>query len=121
MALKEKRVGDAVVLFPIGYFMGGRETDALKNRLDELLVEGVRRFVVNLQETEHLNSTALGVLIGVWKQCEESGKKIVLCDLAPKLKNIFVRTKLAMVFEWYETEEQAIAATQIQEESDREM
>ena len=109
MALKEKREGDVVVLYPKDYLMGGAETDELDKRISELVESGNKTLVINLQDTRHLNSTAIGVLIKAHSNYSKRAGAVRLCRVDKNIKNIFVITKLAMVFEVFETEEQAIA------------
>ena len=67
------------------------------------------KLVINLQDTRHLNSTAIGVLIKAHSNYSKRAGAVRLCRVDKNIKNIFVITKLAMVFEVFETEEQAIA------------
>jgi len=61
--MKERTVGTIVILAPKGYLTGGDETDELEQRIKALAEAGNKNLVINLAETQHLNSTALGVLI----------------------------------------------------------
>ena len=89
--------------------MGGPETDQLDRKITELAEQGNKDLVINLQDTKHLNSTALGVLIKAHSNYAKRGGKVRLCKVDKTIKNILVITKLAMVFEVFETEQQAIA------------
>ena len=42
--------GDIAILAPRGYLMGGTETDALAEAIDELLAAGNRKLVIDLIE-----------------------------------------------------------------------
>ncbi len=109
MALKERKDGDVVILYPRDFLMGGPETDELDRRIAELAEQGNKDLVVNLKDTKHLNSTALGVLIKAHSNYAKRSGKMRLCQVDKSIKNIFVITKLAMVFEVFESEEQAVA------------
>lgn len=109
MALKEKRDGEVAILYPRDYYMGGTETDELDKRLAELYETGYRRVVLNLQDCRHLNATALAVLIKWHSRFTKIGANLVLSCIDKNIKNIFVITKLAMVFRFFETEQQAVA------------
>ena len=50
MALKEKKEGDIIILYPKGFLMGGAETDELQKRVSELEAEGNQRLIINLGE-----------------------------------------------------------------------
>lgn len=110
MALKSKLVGTIAVLSPKGYLMGGEETDELEKAIQKLSEDGNKNLVINLSETQHLNSTALGALIRARDGYVRRGGQMKLAALDKHIENIFVITKLSMVFDVYSTEEQAIAS-----------
>jgi len=108
--MKERTVGNVVVLYPKGYLTGGEETDELEQRIKSLIESGNKHLVVNLSDTQHLNSTALGVLISAHSNYAKRGAQMKLCAVDKRIENIFVITKLSLVFDVYATEEQAIAS-----------
>ncbi len=110
MALKEKTEGDVIILYPKGFLMGGAETDELQKRVSELETSGNKRLIINLGETQHMNSTAIGVFITAHKHYSELGAKLKLCNVDRKIQNVFVITRLSLVFEVYESEAEALAS-----------
>ncbi len=108
--MKQRQVGDVVVLAPKGYLTGGDETDELEQAIKSLGEGGNKHLVINLGETQHLNSTALGVLISAHSSYVRRGGQMKLCSVDKRIQNIFVITKLSMVFDVYPTEETAIAS-----------
>ncbi len=60
--LKSRQVGSIAILTPRGYLTGGEETEELERGIKALGEEGNKHLVINLSETQHLNSTALGAL-----------------------------------------------------------
>ena len=108
--MKQRQVGDVVVLAPKGYLTGGDETDELEQAIKSLGEGGNKHLVINLGETQHLNSTALGVLISAHSSYVRRGGQMKLCSVDKRIKNILVITKLSMVFDVYPSEEQAIAS-----------
>jgi len=110
MALKERNEGDIVILYPKGFLMGGAETDELQKRVTELEAGGNQKLVINLADTSHMNSTAIGMFITAHKHYSERGARLKLCNVDRKIQNVFVITRLSLVFEVYETEAEAIAS-----------
>jgi len=108
--MKERQVGDVVVLSPRGYLTGGDETEELELKIKSLSDGGNKHLVINLGETQHLNSTALGVLISAHSNYVRRGGQMKLCAVDKRIENIFVITKLSLVFDVYKSEEQAIAS-----------
>ena len=110
MAVKERAEGDIVILYPKGFLMGGAETDELQNRVKELEEAGNKKLIINLSETSMMNSTAIGVFITAHKHYSEGGAKLKLCSVDRKIQNVFVITKLSLVFDVYASEAEAVAS-----------
>jgi anti-sigma B factor antagonist len=108
--MKQRQVGEIAVLVPKGYLTGGDETDELERTIKTLGEGGNKNLVINLGETQHLNSTALGVLISAHSSYVRRGGQMKLCCVDKRIENIFVITKLSLVFDVYPNEEQAIAS-----------
>ena len=108
--MKQKQVGNVVVLAPKGYLTGGDETEELEKTIKSLSEGGNKHLIINLGETQHLNSTALGVLISAHSNYVRRGGQMKLCGVDKRIENIFVITKLSLVFDVYPSEEQAIAS-----------
>jgi anti-sigma B factor antagonist len=108
--MKQRQVGEIVVLTPKGYLTGGDETDELGKAIDALGESGNKYLIINLAETQHLNSTALGLLIRAHSSYVRRGGQMKLCAVDKRIQNIFVITKLSLVFDVLSTEEQAIAS-----------
>jgi anti-sigma B factor antagonist len=57
-----------------------------------------------------LNSIAIGVLMRGFANYKGRGGQIKLCALTKRMHDLFTMTKLIMVFDHHDTEEQAIAS-----------
>ena len=108
--MKTRDVGDVSILTPKGYLTGGNETEELEQAIKALVDKSNKNLVINLAETQHLNSTALGVLISAHSNYVRRGGQMKLCSVDKRIENIFVITKLSLVFDVYPGEEQAIAS-----------
>ena len=84
-------------------------------RLRELLInlvsQGSRRLVVNLDKVGFLDSTGLGVLVGGLKRVRAHDGSLDLVCTRERILKIFRITGLTEVFGIYQTVDQAIAAT----------
>jgi len=108
--MKQRQVGQIAILAPKGYLTGGEETDELESAIRALSESGNKQLLINLGETQHLNSTALGVLNSAHSNYVKRGGQMKLCSVDKRIQNIFVITKLSLVFDVYTNEEQAIAS-----------
>lgn len=107
MSLDVRTSGDVTIVTPKGMLLGGKETDELQGKIKELVEAGNKRLLINLGQTTFLNSVSLGVLIGAHSSYAKRGAEMKLCQVDKKIQNIFVVTKLSLVFDVYESCEEA--------------
>lgn len=110
MAVRRRQLESIVVLYPKGSFFGDSETDDLQKAILDEAAAGNRHLVLNMAECEALNSTALGVIMRGHANYRSRGGEIKLCGLGKRLKDLFTMTKLIMVFDHHQTEDEALAA-----------
>jgi anti-anti-sigma factor len=107
MSLDVRTVGDVTILTPKGMLLGGKETDELQSKIKELSEAGNKKLVIDLGQTTFMNSVSLGVLIAGHSSYAKRDAKLKLCNVDKKIQNIFVVTKLSLVFDVYDSEEEA--------------
>jgi anti-anti-sigma factor len=103
----DEQIGGVVVHLK-GDFIGGEETDELRDTLKKLAEGPKNKIIIDMGKVTYLNSTALGVLISAYATVTKRGGTIVLCNLDKSIENLFVITKLTLVFPIYATLEDAI-------------
>ncbi len=97
-----------VIIEPKGNFIGGDETDELRDTIKKYADEGNKKLIIDLGDVIYLNSTALGVLISAHANYAKREGKIVLCQLSKNLENLFVITKLSLIFDAYSNQDEAV-------------
>ena len=108
--LKSRQVGSIHILTPKGYLTGGEETEELEKAIRQLGEDGNKNLIINLGETQHLNSTALVVLISAHSIYVRPGGQMQPCAVDKRLENSLAITTPSVVFDVKPTEEQAIAS-----------
>lgn len=98
------------IVTPKGRLTGGTETDELKKEIERILAEGSSKLVVDLGDTLYLNSTALGLFVSAHKKFIDKGGKMKLARVGKNIDNILVITKLSLVFEVFDSVEDAVAS-----------
>ncbi len=86
-----------------GQFIGGEETDYLRDMLANIIATKNISVIVDLEKATYLNSTALGVLISAHTNFARQQKKIILVGINKQLETILVSTRLNTVFEITDT------------------
>jgi anti-sigma B factor antagonist len=100
--------GDVVVLEPEGKIMPGTDTGALDEKLYALLGQGQKKVIIDLGKTAWVGSSALTILLHHNCKFKESGGSLKLAGLTRKIQQLIVVTKLVLVFEVYDTLEDAL-------------
>ena len=81
----------------------------LRDRISELVGEGVYRIIVDLESVDFLDSTGLGVLVGGLKKVRSHGGSLALVCTQERLLKIFRITGLAKVFAIHGSVSDAVA------------
>jgi anti-sigma B factor antagonist len=106
----EKRVVDGIAIMTChGRVMFGEEATALRDNLKETL-KNTPRLVLNLSDVTYIDSGGLGTLVGVYSSARAAGADIKLTGLGQRLRDVLQITKLATVFQVFDTEQEALAA-----------
>ena len=83
----------------------------LRDRITDLVAEGVYDIVIDLEAVEFLDSTGLGVLVGGLKKVRPHEGSLRLVCTQERLLKIFKITGLGKVFSIHESPEAALAAS----------
>lgn len=110
LSLSTRDIGGTVVLDVVGE-VDVYTSPRLRERLTELVNEGVAQLVVNLGGVEFIDSTGLGVLVGALKRIRSRSGSMSLVCTSDALIRVFTITGLERVFEIYPTVEEATAPT----------
>jgi anti-sigma B factor antagonist len=91
-----------------GSLMGGDETVELRQAIAGFNEREYNKLLLDLSNVEYLNSTAIGVLVSAHTSYARKGWQVKMCGINKNIHNIFVITKLMLVFEVHDTREEAI-------------
>lgn len=103
----EQQIG-GVILHLKGQFIGGDETDQLKATLQGIAEQKKNCLIIDLEKVTYINSTALGILMYAYTNFVKREGKVVLCNVGKSIENLFIITKLTLVFPIYENLDEAI-------------
>ena len=93
-----------------GSLVGGEETDELRSAVADFVEQGTKKLIIDLGKVTYLNSTAIGVLVSAHTTFSKNKGHVKLCEINKNINNIFVITKLTLVFDVAETREEAVKA-----------
>jgi anti-sigma B factor antagonist len=108
--MRERRVGEVTVLELSGRLTLGEESMRLKDKINSLLHQGARNILIDLGGVTYIDSTGLGELVSSFTSVKRHEGRLKLFNLGKRSKDLLVMTKLIMVFETFDNEEDALAS-----------
>jgi anti-sigma B factor antagonist len=101
---------DGTTIVSVGGEIDVYTAPKLRDRITELVGEGVFNIVIDMEAVEFLDSTGLGVLVGGLKKVRAHDGSLELVCTQDRLLKIFRITGLAKVFVIHDSADGALAA-----------
>ncbi len=80
-----------------------------KNRvLDDFVNSGKTRIILDMSNVGYMDSSALGIIISLFKNCRMNGGSLALAGLVDSVRRLFSITALDKVVPIYESVEEAV-------------
>lgn len=106
--IRSRLIQDAAVIYP-GTYLNQLRGERIESQCQELLATGVRRIVINFEETELINSIGISILLGVIESVNRAEGTLVLSNLSNSNRELFEMLGLLSHLEMVDTEELALA------------
>ena len=110
MTVSERAVGVITLLDLDCQLILGAGAEGLRDKVRSLLQQGQQQFIVNLAKVSYMDSSGLGELVQAYATVTKQGGALKLLHLTTRLRDLLVITKLATVFDCYDTEDAALAS-----------
>ena len=107
-SLNTRKIGAVIILDMSGRLVAGDPALALRAAVRGAVEEGERKFVFNLGDINHIDSSGLGELITCYTTIRNRGGDVRLLKLTAKAKDLMQMTKLLTVFEAFDDEQRAL-------------
>ena len=108
MQIDERTVGAVTVLDVKGQIISGDML--LKDKINSVISQGLKKIVVNLAGVSYIDSAGLGELVGAYTTVTRGGGNLKLANLTKKTHDLLTITKLVTVFETYPSEQEAVTS-----------
>ena len=113
MNVKEDQRGAHTVLAVAGTLALGENTRLLQERFEAISTERSGALIFEMSGLEHLDSTAVGVLVGGLKRFEAQGRRFYLVAPRERVASVFRITHLDQVFRTFPTVEAAVKSADL--------
>jgi anti-sigma B factor antagonist len=100
---------DSIVIIEVkGKLMGGRELSDFSSEIDKYLNQGFNKLIIDLEKVDWIGSSGLSVLLQTDMILRKRESRLVLAGLSKKVALALAATKLTVVFDIFNTREEAI-------------
>ena len=108
MQIEERVVGDVTILDLKGKITLGEGDEALKDKINSLVLQNRRRILLNLADVPYIDSAGLGEIVRTYTTVSRQGGQLKLVNLTKRITDLLSITKLLTVFETFDSEADAL-------------
>lgn len=112
MRTTTRQVDMVTILDVSGKIVLGEESAALRARILDLVKQGHKQILLNLNEVTHIDSLGLGILVSSFASVKKQDGQLKLLNLTSKVQDLLQVTRLYTVFEIMDDEAAAIRSFQ---------
>ena len=110
MEITERSVDGVVVLDLNGKILLGEGDEVLRHTVRSVIAGGNRKMLLNLAGVPYVDSAGLGELVRCHTRMVQAGGSVKLLNLTARMQDLLQITKLATVFDSFESEDSAVAS-----------
>ncbi len=108
MQIEERVVNDVTILDLKGKITLGDGDEALKDKINSLVMQNRRRILLNLAEVPYIDSAGHGEVVRTYTTVSRQGGQLKLVNLTKRITDLLSITKLLTVFETFDSEADAL-------------
>jgi anti-sigma B factor antagonist len=109
MKLRQKELNGGIVLFEIeGNIVGGPDAMNLNDEVRKLVDGGKKKFIIDMESVEHINSSGLGILIASLNAVRQVGGDLKVANASPRVLDLLKITKLNQIFSSFGSVDEAV-------------
>ena len=110
MEIQERALQNVVVLDLTGKLTIGEGDELLKEKINNLMQQGHRNLLLNLEGVPYVDSAGLGEIVRTYTTVSRQGGKLKLVNLTKRITDLLAITKLLTVFDTFESEAEAVSS-----------
>ena len=108
MQIEERVVGEVTILDLKGKITLGEGDEARRDRISNLLQNGRKKILLNLEGVPYIDSAGLGEVVRTYTTVSRQGGQLKLVNLTKRITDLLMITKLLTVFETFDAEQDAL-------------
>lgn len=108
MQIEQRAVGSVMILDLKGKITLGEGDEALKDKINSLILQGHKKMLLNFGEVPYIDSAGLGEIVRTYTTVSRQGGQLKLVNLTKRITDLLSITKLLTVFETFDNEPEAL-------------
>ena len=110
MEIEERLLENVVIVDLKGKLTLGEGDELLKEKIDNLMQQGHRNLLLNLESVPYIDSAGLGGIVHVYSTVKRKGGTLKLVNLTKRITDLLTITKLLTVFDTFDSEAEAVSS-----------
>jgi len=110
MEIEERKLESVVVLDLKGKLTIGEGDELLKERINDLMQQGHKNLLLNLEDVPYVDSAGLGEIVRTYTTVSRQGGSLKLVNLTKRITDLLAITKLLTVFDTFDSEAEAVSS-----------
>jgi anti-sigma B factor antagonist len=108
MEVQTREHENVVILDLTGPLVAGVGDRILRQSMNELVVEGWEKILLNLSKVSRIDSTGIGELVASIKMAKRFGSTVRLVEISQQVRHILDLSRILPLLDFYEDEEEAL-------------
>lgn len=109
MATTVRHKDGVAILEPSGKIMGTGVSELRETITTEIDASDSPKILIDFEKVNMMDSSGLGTLMGAHVTITRKGGRVGVLNVGKNIKNLIVRSRLASIFEHFNTEDEAIS------------
>ncbi len=110
LSISTRLVDGVAVIDLFGRLQLGEATSKLRDVVNELLRDGYKKQLLNMENVLHIDSSGIGELMGCYTSVKGQGGELKLLHLNKNVRNLLEVTRLYTIFDAHDDLVQAVKA-----------
>jgi len=102
LSISTRLVDGVAVIDMFGRLQLGEATSKLRDAVNELIRDGYKQVLLNLENVLHIDSSGIGELMGCYTSVKNQGGELKLLNLNKNVRNLLQVTRLYSIFDAYD-------------------
>ena len=108
LKIRQKPLPGGIVYIEAEGFLDAHTFEEMESLIESLFRQNCFRLIVKLEKLDYISSAGAGVFVGAIGRAKDMGGDIVFLNPSPNVKEVFDLLSLSAIFQFAETQEQAV-------------